>query len=732
MASGRKSLRERAREGLEKWKADQSHTGTHSFNNWKSQGFFNTVRANAAEKGDKVVDHADRVVNTVGNVKEDVRNGVVNAKDTVMNADIAALPGKAMKHAGKGILNGGKLAGKGLMVGAAAGARGIANLVKGKDPKNMTYAEWKTAEKKKDAREKRMRYIADKGTLITMFWVTLFIHIMFVIGSAADSRLINFSNQVLLFSVYTMLAILMWIVFDVFPNWNNKPLGGIRNLIIYFGIAAFYVMLPEIVNLLFMDINMVIPPIMGQTTLKDLFVLLMILFPVLPILIAFHPETPSVYRTITLLWMLFIIVMTMIGVLSSLGEQLPLDEDAGDVDTRTPWQKWLDDVGKKFEEQKNAIIGGPTRAIEELYNATLPNYQSNIDRNTQRPLGVHIKDIEPAYQNFIAPYDSGGYVRGEDVQVYAVIAASTLESTNEYEVDLSCTMEIDAQRGHRYVVQGTISPDSVLLGDDEEYDVLCEIDKEGIKEVMVAYFQETQNPLDLTKGVRSVVYINASFPFKTWAYLTYVFIDKQQKNQRTKAGEDLNDQFDIPREPSAIYTKGPVRIGIKTKPQPYPLSATRPILPDFGVSLENDWRGKGYIEHVDFVRLYIPDQLRFKSLFEYNKGDSVEVREGAQAEDIPSHWTYILDNINIRGDYFTARFDMFFEEEIGLIDAGEGRYFEQFDLSEFQYKEIVSQFLGPGGISAHTFMAEANYRFQVGESETIRFVSRVGDDHGLI
>ncbi len=105
----------------------------------------------------------------------------------------------------------------------------------------------------------------------------------------------------------------------------------------------------------------------------------------------------------------------------------------------------------------------------------------------------------------------------------------------------------------------------------------------------------------------NVVY-NASFPFETWGYAEYSFMQRELKQSFINDNQDPALELGVSRVLNAKYTPGPVAVGMPKETQPYAYDATAPIdLPPFGVTFSNAWMGKGGIVKFTSLRIYVPE-----------------------------------------------------------------------------------------------------------------------------
>ena len=101
----------------------------------------------------------------------------------------------------------------------------------------------------------------------------------------------------------------------------------------------------------------------------------------------------------------------------------------------------------------------------------------------------------------------------------------------------------------------------------------------------------------------------AEFPFETWAYIPYTFVDEESARAFARQGRDIKQVLGITEQPIAVYTGGPITVGMGGSPQPILVRPTQdPILAPgsrIGVTLDTGWQS-GRIKRVDTLELKVP------------------------------------------------------------------------------------------------------------------------------
>ncbi len=341
------------------------------------------------------------------------------------------------------------------------------------------------------------------------------------------------------------------------------------------------------------------------------------------------------------------------------------------------------------EEEKKETIGFVKRALENLKkslstfaekqaNATLGEYYTGeIDRKAKERLGVYIENLQAADREFF---------EDQPVNIWATLVAKTLDEP--IEVEIGCTVDGE-------IIEGVeIYPKEIFEVESFE--------EEGIE----CSFE----PGLLREGYHEIS-MNAKFNFLTMAYIKTYFMDPERRRVLMREGIDPLENYGIvERDPRAVYTNGPIMIGLDVgKP---PLSADK----DFrlGTTLTNWWDGE--IQKVtDFYivtpnemelekneegvyscrgkRNYIFDSSSCSEIGEEEKGcddnihnvfkiehDAIEIREIENYETILCR-LYVQDQNDLLGDVplvtkylkVVAKYDYNIHEEIGIqVKGGDG------------------------------------------------------------
>lgn len=280
------------------------------------------------------------------------------------------------------------------------------------------------------------------------------------------------------------------------------------------------------------------------------------------------------------------------------------------------------DWGSNFKRFWKNVLEIPTRIGKEVQHmikyATGDYYTGNVDEYEKEPIGVYLEDLESTDPVFF---------QGEDITIWGTLRAKTLD--DEINIKVSCY----AKEGSKKVM-GDIRPTEFNIYDEEIEDISC-------------VFK------DLKIGKKDVVF-NAEFNFETMAYLKLYFINRETLRGFKRDNIDVFDFYGISHiNPVAIYTNGPIRLGMGIKKElPIGIDTDKENIPfSLGITLQNDW--DGIIKDVTELNIYLHDSMdliRCDHEFE-NKGhvDEEQVSYNVYSLIVPNRRT---QNIS---DYETIR-----------------------------------------------------------------------------
>jgi hypothetical protein len=211
-----------------------------------------------------------------------------------------------------------------------------------------------------------------------------------------------------------------------------------------------------------------------------------------------------------------------------------------------------------------------------------------IDNNEKAPVGLYIDNVRLA--------DEYAY-EGYPAVIWADIQGKSF--VEEIVVEPSCYIE--------KVANGIVEPSHLDIFGEEHDTLSCTFS-------------------GLQKGSYTAK-VGASFNFETWAYVTYTFVDIDTKRSLEMQGKNVNYELDIDPLPNAVFTNGPVMLGMASMvDQPIGVdTAYNTKEPVLGVTLDNLWTDPGNrIKDVTEFIIQVPDDFRLVKCDRWPSGENRE------------------------------------------------------------------------------------------------------------
>lgn len=251
------------------------------------------------------------------------------------------------------------------------------------------------------------------------------------------------------------------------------------------------------------------------------------------------------------LLLLFIIVMTVVSGTPTQGVRFTESElqkaSLNDV---------LDKLTTGISNYQKQISLGVQRQIQFAITG-------KVEENQYEPLGVYLNDVKPAQSKFYSD---------EEVVIWGTVSARTLDDPINIKVGCFKGKRKDKEFANRVDPNKTFSVFTL-----EEQDFACSFKGQEFK-----------------TGSKSVTAF-ADFNFETLAFLKVFFMDRERLRAMTRQNQDPFEEFDIKdKNPKAIYTNGPVEIGMETTSSLIGVSKNYLALPRLRLSIQNKqgWEGK--------------------------------------------------------------------------------------------------------------------------------------------
>jgi hypothetical protein len=284
-------------------------------------------------------------------------------------------------------------------------------------------------------------------------------------------------------------------------------------------------------------------------------------------LLSVSADRSKLSKVLAFAYIIFLVAMLITsGYLSQLGETI------GVKNLYTPAiATGTSELIKKIPSMPGEIWKSITTATrQQISFATGDYYTGQVEQNQKELLGVYIENIQAT-----DPF----FYEGEQVSVWATVMARTIDK--EITITPACEAD-DTTPGDVYLGAGRKNFTIVSL---EEQEIECRIPT-------------------LSAGSHTVK-IDATFDFRTMSYMKTYFMDKNRLRSMLKEGMDPLTEYKITdRAPTAIFTNGPVMIGMDLPTPPIGID-TASIPPTFGVTVSNEWEGK--LLRIKKLIIYIPE-----------------------------------------------------------------------------------------------------------------------------
>ncbi|MBW2989477.1 EpsG family protein, partial [Candidatus Woesearchaeota archaeon] len=240
-------------------------------------------------------------------------------------------------------------------------------------------------------------------------------------------------------------------------------------------------------------------------------------------------------------------------------------------------KSFFKDAFSKLKAFPKKIVAEYEKGMEE---ATAGYYQGKVEENQdpRNDLGVHIEGLEAADKTFY---------QDEKVIVWGDLKARTLD--DPILVYMNCSSG---------TIPGTITPPEL---DKKKSQTKYEIEKLEQLPFECSFEEGTLKP-----GTNKVK-VKAEFSFQTFGYLKTYLMDSDRIRALRREDIDPLKQYGIDKKPEAVYTNGPVKLGIGTVDPPIGLSAASDSYSYLGVTVQPQWYGQ--IKSIKEIIIQIPKGL---------------------------------------------------------------------------------------------------------------------------
>lgn len=402
----------------------------------------------------------------------------------------------------------------------------------------------------------------------------------------------------LVYSLYVILAFIMALIATF--RANIAFIGFFKYLARYLFICALGALIPRVIKF-------------GITympqTLSDMAFFLLLLFPVILMIYTFDPTLGASHglKKFMIIWLtIWMLIFTVIGLFSVTLPTGTFDSVDTELSAKNSVNFIMDGFTNVFDNLK--FTWGTSINVSKwdpFY------YTGSVEQNKDRPLGVALEDTQAT-----DPY----FVPGSAPTLWSYVTAETF-LTDSIKVEPFCI--IDRKRPGTTYPEGVVEPQvlEVFRGHSEQFE--CRFP--GV-------FEKGSYPVE----------VSASFDFSTWGDITYEFVLEDKVRDYARLEKNVNSELKIPVEPTAVFTNGPIMIGMGGSRLPVLVTSEPPYLKNayLGFTLQSRWPS-GALNEVYTLELKVP---RGFILSDCDRRDG-KVIGPSEDPNVPEYDRYIFENV---------------------------------------------------------------------------------------
>jgi len=372
-------------------------------------------------------------------------------------------------------------------------------------------------------------------------------------------------------------AVFALVVLFVFFNRNNRSADIWRSVII---VTILEIFLPTIFG-------------WSETLATNKYMRLYLLNPLLTPWWFYYAVVVSGGQTRLSVWARRLVIFFWIGVLLT----IPAVGFSNLKSTYVGPEQWqaATELGQKSYDFYKSAVSKTWKGLTSIDDAwrrqmdiaTGGYYTGRVDENQNEPLGVYIEDVKPSDTEFY---------RDEKASIWASLKVKTLD--DGIKVNINCYRGSKDSNGNFNEDEqkcNDVYPDPKEMGwiyDLEHEDIDCSFDAGRLNE-----------------GSNKIT-VQAKFNFETMAYLKTYFMDKDRIRSMLSQGLDPLGEYGIKdKKPVAIYTNGPVKMGMGFSEPPIGISDSYSVKPRLGVTVESNFGWEGQIGQIRELVLQIPKSM---------------------------------------------------------------------------------------------------------------------------
>lgn len=375
----------------------------------------------------------------------------------------------------------------------------------------------------------------------------------------------------------TSQGLAMFTAYGLFALWaalGYYRTGLSRASLRYFVISLLAFFLPYLLRIPFLSSMKYVPAIIAITPIWFLF-------------ICSNEESSTLLYKIGKYWIYAIVVMLFIIAIGrfsmpdlfvSSGVNIGKDVKDFFADYKETWS----DIKQRFVEGGLLCVNCWQEKIDKTFNPYMP-YYTGVEENQKEETGVFIRDLRSLFPVYYNDTNVAPQIVGR-VEAKTFIPGGLL-------ITPSCRLE----RGKMYFYGKSDPPQNEPL----------ELNYKLLRDVTCTYPWHK----NMTRGSYKAV-MGLSFKYETWSYITLTFVSRSLIEQYYYQKRDINADLDIPETAKAVYTNGPVELGLAGEQQPIDINteAKRPeqlIQQRFGFTVANKWP-QGRVKEVNGVTIMVP------------------------------------------------------------------------------------------------------------------------------
>ena len=338
-------------------------------------------------------------------------------------------------------------------------------------------------------------------------------------------------------------------------------------------------------------IPVLLPKILSGFMGSDILNLILVLFPFYLIWFLFVEPNSPLLKTLQKIMIIFWFIMGFMAVfaVAKAGnlKNIPMlqGETGADIGgalstfqnlVKNTWTTFWSETGIFFGQKRNESIdfwGGM------MNQSTGGEYYKGQKEQTEEDYGVFIRELEQGDPNVI---------ENESVTIWGFLEVKTPEE-KEIDIHMACKHETEEDN----FIFGIMGPQIISSYGYDYIDFGCRFEN------------------GFEKGMQEIIF-TTNYNFETSSNIKIYFTDMERKNTFRREGEDILDEYGIyDKYPVAIYTDGPIRLGIDSPSLPVGIENNGEKGPTIGFTLENSW--EGVIKEIEELKLYLPKGLELDS-----------------------------------------------------------------------------------------------------------------------